>query len=106
MKTIHPFMCAGKVLPGRLSIHPTEWFISHARAQVTLLNSTPIILPPKARLISPQGTNNPAKGRTIRFVSKKYVLTCPKYNMVIGKVPNCAAREIIIVPIIQLKTRP
>ena len=63
---------AETVLPGRLSIHPTEWFMSHATASVPCPTKQPMEVPPKAMVSSPKGTKTVAKGRTMRFVSRKY----------------------------------
>ena len=49
--------------------------MSQARAEVMRLKSTPAAVPPKAMEISPQGTKNVARGRTMRLVMRKYVLT-------------------------------
>ena len=98
-------MCALTVLPGKLSIHPTDSFIIHAKRQVTLPISTPNQLPPSTILISPNGTNSVAKGNTIRLVSRKYVLTCQKLCIVMGKVPSCAAIETMTMPTTQLSAR-
>ena len=71
MNTILPFTCALTVLPGRDSIHSTAWFIAHERAQVTLPTISPTVLPPKAIVAKPQGTNEVASGRTMRLVKRK-----------------------------------
>ena len=74
MATIPPPIWQGTVLPGRVSIHSTAWFIAHERAQVILLKYMPAVQPPNAMLISPQGTSKVAKGSTIRFAKRKYEL--------------------------------
>ena len=73
-----PLTETGRVLPGRDSIHATEWFITHAKPYVIFVHHTPITDPPNAILTNPQGTNMVAKGNTIRLVSRKYELTYPK----------------------------
>ena len=99
-------MCAGIVLPGKLSIHPTLWFIAQESAHVILLKTIPAPLPPRTMLINPQGTKNVAIGSTSRFANRKYGLACPNVYIVIGKVPIWAATEIITVPRIKLNTFP
>ena len=71
MTTMVPFIRAGKVLKGSDSIHPTEWFISQANAQVILPMNVPSKQPPKPMQMSPHGTKNVAIGSTMRLVSRK-----------------------------------